>query len=164
LFDALQSAGRLDGAVVLDLFSGTGSMGLECLSRGAAHVSFVEKDRSTRYRLKRNLATVGVGREGEVVAADALSPALIGELPRDDYSLIFMDPPYRMLGDDRNRRKLTRQMDRLAPVAAAEALLVVRAEEHAQSLASQTWQQTSDRRVGSMRMDYYEPSATAAEA
>ncbi|MHC4996742.1 MAG: RsmD family RNA methyltransferase, partial [Planctomycetota bacterium] len=51
LFDRLAAAGRIEGAVVLDLFSGTGSMGLECLSRGARHVTFVDRDRVALDRL-----------------------------------------------------------------------------------------------------------------
>src|SRR5215213_11146140 len=65
LFDIL--APDIEGARVLDLFAGTGSMGLESLSRGAAHATFFEADRSAAKRLRRNIDTLKVGAASEVV-------------------------------------------------------------------------------------------------
>ena len=95
LFDIL--APLIPGATVYDCFAGTGSMGLECLSRGADRAIFFEIDRSALARLRQNIAAVKVEGRSQVVAADlfrycnndpaALSPA----------DLIFFDPPYRFL-------------------------------------------------------------------
>lgn len=164
VFDALEHSGRLRGAVVLDIFSGTGSIGLECLSRGAAHATFVEKDRSARERLKRNLSTIGVGREGEIIGSDGLAAGLIPALGRSDYTLIFMDPPYRMLFEGRHRQRLGKQMSRLAEASSPGALTAVRVEAHAEALAAGGWRWASERRVGSMRMDYYERAGDSGEA
>src|SRR3954465_2988092 len=60
----------LADAVVYDCFAGTGSMGLESLSRGARHATFFEVDRSALKRLKQNITTLGVGAESSVVATD----------------------------------------------------------------------------------------------
>ncbi|MGZ3303586.1 MAG: RsmD family RNA methyltransferase, partial [Isosphaeraceae bacterium] len=58
LFDTLGD--RIDGADVLDAFAGTGSMGLECLSRGARRVVFVERDRGALLHLRKNIVALGI--------------------------------------------------------------------------------------------------------
>src|SRR5437016_8160373 len=68
LFDILQP--DLPGAIVYDCFAGTGSMGLECLSRGAAHVTFFESDRSAVALLRKNIATLGVSDRSTVIDRD----------------------------------------------------------------------------------------------
>jgi 16S rRNA (guanine966-N2)-methyltransferase len=69
--------GEIDGGLVLDLFAGTGALGIEALSRGAERVVFVERDRSAIQALRANIATLGLsGREAEVRMGDALSAVL----------------------------------------------------------------------------------------
>ena len=82
-------ATQLGDAVVLDLYSGSGSLGLEALSRGAATATFVEKDRNALIALRANVATVGLG--GDVVAADVDG---FVEGCRERFDLVFVDPPY----------------------------------------------------------------------
>ena len=115
LFNMLR--GNLDGAVVLDCFAGTGSFGLEALSRGASRVVFVERDRSIANVLERNIADLGVEDECEMIVADALGPAVLHRCPRR-VDLIFMDPPYELARDEqgwaRIRTQVTRLLDHLA--------------------------------------------------
>ncbi len=80
------------GARVLDLFAGTGALGIEALSRGAERAVFVESDRGAVELLRRNLAACGLDGRALVVAADA-SVFLRGDLPAGT-SLVFADPPY----------------------------------------------------------------------
>ena len=92
LFDRLLHAdwaGRdaVDGAVVLDAFAGTGALGLEALSRGAASAVFIENDPQALLALRRNVAAAD-GR-GRVLASDALRPP-----PGSPCGLVFLDPPY----------------------------------------------------------------------
>src|SRR5262250_426224 len=68
LFDILSP--RIEGARVYDCFAGTGSMGLECLSRGAIHATFFEADRSASRRLKQNIQTLNVSDRSWVVTED----------------------------------------------------------------------------------------------
>lgn len=85
---------RAVGAVVLDLFAGTGSLGIEALSRGAIKAVFVERDRRALSLLRRNLADLALGPgEAEIVAAPvaAALPSLAG---RFRFDLVFADPPY----------------------------------------------------------------------
>lgn len=92
----------VEDAAVLDLFSGTGSLGLEALSRGAASVAFVENDRRALATLRTNVEELGVGERASLEAGDALDPA---RWP-DACDLVLLDPPYRMLRDLRGRRRL----------------------------------------------------------
>jgi 16S rRNA (guanine966-N2)-methyltransferase len=116
LFDMLLHApwgGRdvLEGAHVLDVFAGTGGLGLEALSRGAAHVTFIERDRAALAALRANIAACRAERCSTVLAVDAL-----GALPNAAARLVFLDPPY---GHDLVRRAVSRLHTalRLAPDA-----------------------------------------------
>jgi 16S rRNA (guanine966-N2)-methyltransferase len=93
LFDMLMHApwaeGRVTGAAVLDVFAGTGALGLEALSRGAASAAFIESGRPALAALRANIAACGAGELCRVVVGDALSP------PRGSAcGLVFLDPPY----------------------------------------------------------------------
>ena len=86
---------EIRGARVLDVFAGTGAVGLEALSRGAAHVTFVERDRIAQKILAKNIASLGVEEQATIVrtsVANWLST-------RDDetYDIILADPPYHDL-------------------------------------------------------------------
>ncbi|MBS9403057.1 16S rRNA (guanine(966)-N(2))-methyltransferase RsmD [Halomonas sp. TRM85114] len=79
------------GARVLDLFAGTGALGLEALSRGASEACFVECDPQVARQLADNLATLGAEPCGRVVTSDAV--AFLGREP-SPHSLVFIDPPF----------------------------------------------------------------------
>ena len=105
LFDMLWHApwaGRdlLDGARVLDAFAGTGALGLEALSRGAAHATFIEPDRAALAALRRNIATLGEDDRARVIPGDATRPP-VATAP---CGLLLLDPPY---GKDLVPRALT---------------------------------------------------------
>lgn len=91
LFSMLTHLGVLDGARVLDLFAGTGALGLEALSRGAAHVCFVENGRVGAGLIGRNIALTGAGAETELIRRDATR---LGPNPGEAFDLVFLDPPY----------------------------------------------------------------------
>jgi 16S rRNA (guanine966-N2)-methyltransferase len=92
LFSMLTSRlGSFDGLEVADLFAGTGALGLEALSRGAAHCTFVEKDPGAVDALRRNIGSFEAGERAElrVQAAEHCAP------PRAPCDLVLIDPPYR---------------------------------------------------------------------
>jgi len=89
VFNSLASAGLLDGALVADLFAGSGSIGIEALSRGAQRCVFVERDRSALQALRENLDTLDLTSRSKVLASDAMSVA-----STIDADLVFADPPY----------------------------------------------------------------------
>ena len=91
LFSMLASRlGSFEDLEVADLFAGTGALGLEALSRGAAHCTFVEKDRAALDILKRNIDRLGVTDRTEV----RIQAAEHAARPRRPCDLVFMDPPY----------------------------------------------------------------------
>jgi 16S rRNA (guanine966-N2)-methyltransferase len=92
LFSMLASMDSVEGAVVLDLFAGSGALGIEALSRGALRATFVERDRAAVAVIRANLAVLGMGPDqAVVVCADALQYAAAAR-PVD---LTFADPPYQ---------------------------------------------------------------------
>jgi 16S rRNA (guanine(966)-N(2))-methyltransferase RsmD len=92
LFNALGA--RIQGARVLDLFAGTGAVGLEALSRGASTATFVEADRRAVASLRRNLLTLNLGGRARIVAADVLPTLARFRSARETFDCIFLDPPY----------------------------------------------------------------------
>ena len=85
-------ADRIGGAMVADLFAGSGALGLEALSRGAAHVTFVERSRGAIRVLERNIEALGAGAATTVISGDAL--AHVRSAKRFRYDLALADPPY----------------------------------------------------------------------
>lgn len=93
VFSALQARRGLEGARVLDLYAGSGALGLEALSRGAAHVRFVESDRCAAAVLRRNVRALGLPG-AQVSTADV--PVVLRGDPRLPYDVVLADPPYAL--------------------------------------------------------------------
>ncbi|WP_243309994.1 16S rRNA (guanine(966)-N(2))-methyltransferase RsmD [Fundidesulfovibrio agrisoli] len=94
LFNIIAARGlALSGARVIDVFAGTGSLGFECLSRGAAFVQFVEANRALAKRLADNARLLGL-EASRIAAAPADALKLLARPPRIPFDLAFVDPPY----------------------------------------------------------------------
>jgi 16S rRNA (guanine966-N2)-methyltransferase len=94
LFNVLEHAAwapRLSGARVLDVFAGSGGLGLEALSRGAESALFIDNDSAAVMAVTRNLATLRLGGAGKVLRLDARR---LGANPAPPNDLVFLDPPY----------------------------------------------------------------------
>lgn len=118
MFNMLQGVCALDGADVVDLFAGSGALGVEALSRGAATATFVESDRLALEAIRANLATVGAGVDrGRVVRGDA--PRWVRDAVRRGVvaDVVFADPPYAFDG----WAALAPDLAALAPVAVVES-------------------------------------------
>lgn len=120
LFGALEAADAIEGARVLDLYAGSGALGLEALSRGAARVDLVERSRPAAAIVRRNAGAVrkAVGdRETQVH-----ENAVLTFLQRDSgtYDLVFSDPPY-----DLDDAAMTADLCALTPLLSPNALVVV---------------------------------------
>jgi 16S rRNA (guanine(966)-N(2))-methyltransferase RsmD len=99
LFNVLQSAGAIEGATFLDLYAGTGSVGIEALSRGANRVVFVEFNRKAANLIRSNLTSLNINEGVDVFqeeAADAL-PMLMKAA--EQFDVVFLDPPYALAGE-----------------------------------------------------------------
>lgn len=87
--------GEIDGLAVLDLFAGTGALGIEALSRGASSAAFVERDPQALKVLQENLRSLGLSESSaRVHDADALRALRLAHERKETYDLIFVDPPY----------------------------------------------------------------------
>lgn len=87
----------IGGSRVLDAFAGSGALGLEMLSRGAAHVAFFDVDRGAAALVKRNLAKLSCAPErSRVVCGDAISAARRGRIPGGPFDAVLIDPPYAL--------------------------------------------------------------------
>ncbi|MFC9808442.1 16S rRNA (guanine(966)-N(2))-methyltransferase RsmD [Streptomyces griseoaurantiacus] len=105
LFSTWQSllGGPLDGERVLDLYAGSGAVGLEALSRGAGHVLLVEADARAARTVRENVRALGL--PGAEVRAGKAEQTVRTAPPPDPYDLVFLDPPYAV-GDDALREIL----------------------------------------------------------
>ncbi len=92
LFNIIGS--EIDGAVVLDAFAGSGSLGLEAISRGARHATFVERDRAAQAVITNNVKTLGVEANTKLIKAPV---ATWLEKTDQQFDIIFADPPYHDL-------------------------------------------------------------------
>jgi len=98
---AFNLIGPVDGAAVLDLFAGSGAMGLEALSRGAASAVFVESDRDACRTINRNLDKLGLDN-ATVLCQDALTALRADARAGTRYDLVLLDPPYRRFSSLQN--------------------------------------------------------------
>lgn len=157
--------GWFEDARVLDLFAGVGTMGLETVSRGAAMVVMVEKSRDTFLKLKENIEALGCGDRARAIQADALSPHILAEAPRP-VDLLFVDPPYELMEDEKRREKVLRQMANLLPAMAQESFAVLRSPIGPEQvdLTIDGWAGPEPHFYGTEKwILLYEPTATAAK-
>jgi 16S rRNA (guanine966-N2)-methyltransferase len=155
LFDRLQP--ELEGARVADVFSGTGTIGLEALSRGAASVVFIENDRRAVDRLRRNVASLKAEAETLCWQTDASKCSFRprggdGFLP---YDVVFFDPPYLFTTRLKSGTMLFRSLERLArdEITSPEALLVFRCASETAFEVPPEWR--PDRRLNYSSMDVH---------
>jgi 16S rRNA (guanine966-N2)-methyltransferase len=132
IFNALTSLDAIVDARVADLYAGSGALGIEALSRGATHCTFVERGRTALASLKQNIAGLRLDDRARVVAGDAVTVA-----PRLDVDLVFADPPYGF--DD---------WPRLIQAIGGDRTSLVVAEAAAPVAAPAGWEQGRVKRYG----------------
>ncbi|MGH9246029.1 MAG: 16S rRNA (guanine(966)-N(2))-methyltransferase RsmD [Acidimicrobiales bacterium] len=137
IFNALGSLDAVEGARVLDLFAGSGALGVEALSRGAAHATFVEKDDRAVASIWGNLVTTGFGEQASVTVNDAMT-WLARRPGSGPFDLALADPPYAFAD-------WGRLLDELAGLSVAIAVL----ESDRQIDPGANWQVVRVKRYGS---------------
>ncbi|MCX5654664.1 MAG: 16S rRNA (guanine(966)-N(2))-methyltransferase RsmD [Planctomycetota bacterium] len=119
------------GATVLDLFCGSGALGLEALSRGAARGTFVDADLAAVNVVEANCRRLGLEKQARILRRDVLHPGpWIRPVGAKDYTLVFVDPPYKMSADPQGQAQLAAMAQTLVQLEciARGALVMLRAE------------------------------------
>jgi 16S rRNA (guanine966-N2)-methyltransferase len=140
--------GPVEGARVLDLYAGSGAMGLEALSRGAESATFVEADGAAAETIVRNLDKLGLGG-ATVLRDDAVRQLASDAAAGRRYDLVLIDPPYRMLS-----RLLPMLVTHLPAVVEPGGLVVV--ESDAREEPELPLPRRTSRRYGSARISIFE--------
>jgi 16S rRNA (guanine966-N2)-methyltransferase len=160
LFAALESAGVLPDARVLDLYAGSGALGLEALSRGAREADLVERNRPAAAVLRRN--TSAVARAG-VPLARVHETAVQTYLERaaGPYGLVFTDPPYNLAD-----AIMTADLVALAPLLADDALVVIERARRSTppDLAAAGLESVREKTYGDTTVWWAQPSQPATES
>ena len=138
--------GPLDGATVLDLYAGSGAMGLEALSRGAVRAVFVERDGDAARTIERNLDKLGLS--GSVLRQDAVTALATEAGSGRKYDLVLVDPPYEMYRD------IEPQLTRYLPALLADDGVVV-VETDARVEPALPLEQRTSRKYGAARVTVY---------
>lgn len=117
--------GHIPNALVFDAFAGSGSVGLEAVSRGAAKVVFVENHREMAKTLQRNIELLKCGDRAEVFIGDALGAGALARCPRP-VTIAFFDPPYAMVEDQLGWKRIKAQLEQIVPLLSDDGYLLVR--------------------------------------
>ncbi|MBN1492147.1 MAG: RsmD family RNA methyltransferase, partial [Phycisphaerae bacterium] len=150
----LAEPGYIPDVPVLDLFAGAGTLGIECLSRGASWACFIERRGPAARALRENIRNLGAEDVCQIVQGDALR-AEIPTPPDGRYGLVFVDPPYRMTERPTPGDAVVQRIVELGshPAVADDALLLLRQDEHAQRLPPMPhWTLFDERSIGTMRI------------
>jgi 16S rRNA (guanine966-N2)-methyltransferase len=153
IFSRLDARFDLTGARVLDLYAGSGSLGLEALSRGAAHVTFVDSSRAAAAAIAKNLGVFGFANAARMMTADVMR-ALSGlGAAREQFDLVFVDAPY---ADDLSADVLAAlaAMDLMTP----QGWAVVRQAGRAPALAPAGFERVNEATLGDHRIALYRHS------
>lgn len=144
---------KVDGARVLDLFAGSGSLGLEALSRGAEEAVFVDYAAAPARVIQENMETLGMSDRGRVIKAEVLDYLRKEANPGRPFDLIFIDPPYRI---DFNYRQ--EMLERIAEggFMAPSAVLIIEAPLRSEPPQSPVGMRHKERRrYGETAVDVY---------
>lgn len=143
---------RVPGARVLDLYAGSGALGIEALSRGAAHAAFVERGREAVASIRHNLERTGLAAQASVHAGDVMRYLRNAEARFD---LVFLDPPYA-------ERAILAPLERLVPLLAPGAGVVVKHFWRTEVPVPPGLARWRERRFGETALTFLAPSPEAA--
>ena len=149
IFSVLYKYDLIEGRAVADLFCGTGSFGLESLSRGATGAIFVEQNSKVVDVLKKNLEKAGFVDVSKVIRANAFKIGAPVGFEEQRYSLIFVDPPYVLSRDIGKNSQLANLLGLLSGQLTPDGLVMVRTEKGISLLDKYGRLEIIDRRIWS---------------
>lgn len=142
--------GLVSDANILDLFSGTGSLGIEALSRGARHVTFIEQSKAHLRILKENITLCQYESRSRIVQGDVFSNIRYFGQSEEQFDLILADPPFKQ----NLREKILQAVDQ-ARILSSQGLLIIEHEQHDTSGTSQRLRQIKERKFGHCLISIY---------
>jgi len=151
--------GTVEGARVADIFAGSGSLGIEALSRGAAFCVFLEKDAAALGAIRENLSRTGLAEKAKLVRLDVLrSPRKAAEICAG-FDIIFLDPPYAVAAVRDPLRGMHRLMGALSEAVKPDAVIMVRHRSGGFAI-DDSWnlRLTEKRRLGEMEFTFLSPA------
>jgi 16S rRNA (guanine(966)-N(2))-methyltransferase RsmD len=146
--------GDLEGKVVLDLFAGTGNLGLEALSRGASKVLFVDKRRQALGLIERNLAQCGMTDEAEILPTDVLRAVGILSRRKEIFDVILMDPPY----EKGMVQRVLSKIENLGICHAESVLVIEHDRREPLPLRIHGWSLFRERQIGDTLISFLKPA------
>jgi 16S rRNA (guanine(966)-N(2))-methyltransferase RsmD len=159
LFSVLYKYDLPEGAIVADLFSGVGSLGLEALSRGAEFVTFVEKDPKVFAVLNKNIEKAGFDKESKAIRANAFSIGAVVGSEMEKYGLVFVDPPYVASMNVQADSPLGGLLELLGEQVTDDGIVIVRTSRDVNLLEQYGYFQIAERRQwGTMAVTVLEKS------
>jgi 16S rRNA (guanine966-N2)-methyltransferase len=164
LFDRLWDAGLLDEGNALDIFSGTGSLGLEALSRGLTHCTFIERDHDARQRLERNLSEMGLKHRAAVMSVNATATSWLASLPRTPLKVVFCDPPYAMVEDQETRPRVVELIAALLPLMEPGGVCMLRTPATVIPEAVDGWMEPKRHTYGAMTLHFFQKELPGDDA
>lgn len=157
VFDYLDARAMFEEGHILDLYSGTGSLGLEAISRGARVVTFVDRDRDVIERLEKNIDTMGVGDRAKVHRMSVTSMLWMSAAWRQGpVDVAFFDPPYALVQDQQEWQAIELVIQKLYEHMADWGMTVVRVPSKIDAPAIEPWTGPKVRSFGSMRIWLYQ--------
>jgi 16S rRNA (guanine966-N2)-methyltransferase len=169
LFNRLISLGLLqpDGDnetwSAVDIFSGTGSLGLEALSRGAATCTFVDQDRSAIDLLQRNIETLGLDDRAHIVQGSALAGYWSAAIQPGSIQVAFVDPPYAMMEDDEQRTKVLEMVEQFHAIMEPGGVVMLRTPVEVNCEEITGYDGPAGVDYGGMRLHFYQNPLDEAE-
>lgn len=151
IFNMLGHRVQWQGAMVCDVFAGTGALGIEALSRGAAHCTFVEKQRRVAKGIEENLKALKLEHQASIILADATE--FVRE-HRDAFDVIFIDPPYA-LHTENALIECIAERDLVRP----GGLCIAEHDRFEVLIAPRGWQLLANKTYGDTVVDVFQSSA-----
>lgn len=165
VFQRLQS--EIEGKKVADIFAGTGTIGLEAISRGAASVVFMERDHKAISLLKDNIKQIGVEEPHLCWRVDVLKSSFRPKGVDDllPFDVIFFDPPFKMVKEIVPESPLFKSLERLASeeCSSENALLIFRTPSRAKFEIPEIWEFDRTYQIGTMEIHLYDKNSGSLE-
>ena len=156
LFSRLLSLGMLGEGNVLDIFCGTGSLGLEALSRGANFCCFVENDHEAGKRLEKNIKNLALEGQTKIIKTNAFTTYWVDNIKADSIRIAFIDPPYAITENQFDLNRITNLMQPLLPKLEDGGVIILRTRNTTNTTEVPDYDGPASFTYGTMKLSFYQ--------